>query len=141
MDISLVGCIYKIISKSLSLRLKSVLHKVIDQTQSAFLKGRGLLDSVVVANETIDEVKRKKKKCIVVKVDYEKAYDSIRWDFLFYMMERLGFCIRRINWIKESLKSSTISVLVNGSPTHEFNPTKGLRQGDPLAPFLYNIIV
>jgi len=137
--ISPIGCIYKIISKSLYLRLKSVLHKVIDQTQSAFLEGRGLLDSFVVANETIDEVKREKKKCIKVKVDYEKAYDSIRWDFLFYMMERLGFCIRWINWIEECLKSSTISVLVNGNPIHEFNPTKGLRQGDPLAPFLYLI--
>ena len=111
------------------------IHKVIDHTQSAFFEGRGLLDSVLVASETIDEVRRKKKSCVIVKVDYEKAYDS--WDFLFYMMKRLGFCVKRILWIRECLESSTISVLVNGSPTQEFCPSKGLRQGDPLAPFLF----
>jgi len=71
-----VGCVYKIVSKILS-RFKRVLNKVIDLKQSAFLEGRGLLDSVLVANETLGEVKRKKKECVMFKVDYEKAYDSV----------------------------------------------------------------
>ena len=116
------------------------IHKIIDHTQSAFLEGRGLLDSVLVASETIDEVRRKKKSYVIVKVDYEKAYDSIRWDFLFYMMKRLGFCAKWILWIRECLESSTILVLVNGNPTQEFCPSKGLRQGDPLALFLFLIV-
>ena len=90
--ISLVGCLYKIISKALSLRLKKVISKVIDVWQSAFLEGRGLLDSVLVANEVLDEVKRKKKKGIFFKVDFEKAYDSMGWEFIYYMLERVGFC-------------------------------------------------
>jgi len=75
--ISLVGCLYKIISKVLSLRLKKVINKVIDVRQSVFLEGRGLLDNVLVANEVLEEYKRKRKSCVFFKVDYEKAYDSV----------------------------------------------------------------
>ena len=128
--ISLVGCMYKIISKALSLRLEKVISKVIYIRQSAFLEGRGLLDSVLVANEVLDEVKREKKRCVFFKVDYEKAYDSVRWEFIYYMLERVGFCGKWIKWIKGCLESASVSVLVNGSPTKEFIPKKGLWQGD-----------
>ncbi|XP_068472094.1 uncharacterized protein [Phaseolus vulgaris] len=120
-------------------RLKRVQNKVIDPRQFAFSEGRGLLDSVLVANETLEEVKRKKKECVVFKVDYEKAYDSVSWEFIYYMLGRLGFCGKWIEWIKNSLEISSIPVLVNGSPTTEFEPLKGLRQGDHLASFLFLI--
>jgi len=124
----------------LSLRLKKVISKVIDIRQSAFLKGRGLLDSVLVANEVLKEVKRRKKSCVYFKVDYEKAYDSVSWEFLYYMLGRLGFCEKWIRWIKSCLESSSMLVLVNESPTSEFYLKRGLRQGDPLAPFLFLIV-
>ena len=139
--ISLVGCMYKILAKILANRLKLVLPNIIHCTQSAFVKGRGLLDSVLVVNEVIKDARQNAKQCVIIKLDFEKAYDSVKWDFLFYMMARLGFCTRWINWIKACLDSSTISILVNGSLTQEFIPTKGLRQGDPLAPFLFLIVV
>jgi len=88
--ILLVGCLYKIILKALSLRLKKVIGKVIDLRQLTFLEGRGLLDSVLVANEVLEEVKSKKKSCVFFKVDYEKTYDSISWEFIYYMLGRLG---------------------------------------------------
>ncbi len=138
--ISLVRCLYKIISKLLSLRLKKVMSKIIDSRQSAFLAGRGILDSVLVANEVLEEAKRRKKNCLFFQVDYEKAYDSVRWDFISYMLERLGFCEQWIAWIKSCLESATVFVLVNDSPTKEFVPSKGLRQGDLLAPFLFLIV-
>jgi len=125
--ISLVGCLYKIISKVLSLRLKKVINKVIDVRQSTFLKGRGLLDSVLVVNEVLEEYKRKRKSCVFFKVDYEKAYDSVNWEFIYYMLRRLGFCDMCIWWIKGCLESASVSVLVNGSPTREFFFRKGLR--------------
>jgi len=74
--ISLVGCTYKIISKILANRLKSVLQKVINYSQLALIRGKGLMDSILVANEIMEEC-RKKKRPVVVKVDYEKVYDSV----------------------------------------------------------------
>jgi len=125
--ISLVGNFYKIITKVLSGRIRNVISKVIDTSQSAFLKDRGMLDSVLVANEVVEELRRYGKSGLCLKVDYEKAYDSVRWEFLYYMIRRLGFHHRWIMWIKGCLESATVSVLVNGSLTTEFKPSRGLR--------------
>jgi len=81
-SIPLVGYLYKIISKALSLRMKRVMSKVIDVSHSASLEDRGLLDGVLVTNEVLKELNRKKKSCIFFKVDFEKAYDSISWEEL-----------------------------------------------------------
>jgi len=72
--------------------MKKVISKVIDVRQSVFLEERGLLDSVLVANEILDEMKRTKKMCVFFKVDFEKTYDSVRWEFIYYMLEKVGFC-------------------------------------------------
>ena len=94
--ISLIGCVYKIVAKLLSIRLRKVLPAIIDERQTAFIEDRHLLHSSVIANEVIDEAKRCSKSCLVFKVDYEKAYDSVCWNFLLYMMRRMGFCTK---WI------------------------------------------
>jgi len=73
-------------------------------------------------------------------VDFEKAYDSVRWEFLYDMMRKMGFHMKWISWIQGCLESASISVLVNESPTDEFKPERGLRQGDPLAPFPFLIV-
>lgn len=125
--ISLLGCLYKIISKLLAARLKCALIPIISCNQSAFLPNRNILDGVTVINEVVDFPKRKKKKCLILKVDFEKAYDSINWDFLDYMMDRLGFCEKWRLWIGECVCSGKCSVLVNGSPTEEISIQKGLK--------------
>jgi len=63
----------------------------------------------------------------LVKVDFEKAYDSVNWKFLYYMLGRLGFKVKWINWIKACLESASVSVLVYCSPMEEFKPKRGLR--------------
>lgn len=97
--------------------------------------------SVLIANEVVEEANRCNKPCMVFKVNYEKAYDSVSWEILIYMLKRLGFYPKWIAWIQDCLKSASVSILINGSPLADFIPQRGLRQGDPLAPLLFNIVV
>lgn len=138
--IYLVGCIYKIVSKLIANRLKVVLPKTIGGEQCAFILSRSMMDSIVVGNELIHDARVKKKQLMVFKADFEKAYDSVNWDFLVYMMRRMNFNERWVIWIEGCLRSARVSVLVNGSPSEEFGMGRGLRQGDSLAPFLFLIV-
>ncbi|GAU32687.1 hypothetical protein TSUD_145610 [Trifolium subterraneum] len=112
--ISLVGSLYKIVVKVLARRLAKVMDKLISSNQYAFIKGRQLVDEVVAINEIIDLAKKSRKECLIFKVDFEMAYDSVSWSFLDYMMT---------------------------SPTEAINIQRGLKQGDPLAPFLFLLVV
>ncbi|XP_028117415.1 uncharacterized protein LOC114315043 [Camellia sinensis] len=139
--ISLVGSIYKILSKVLASRLKKVLQRIIGDSQTAFIGRRNILDGVLISNEIVDWWKKKKKqKGMILKLDFEKAFNSVNWECLFEMLSSFGFQNKWTRWIKECLQSSRVSILVNGSPTAEFCPENGLRQGDPLSPFLFIIV-
>ncbi|KAK2411185.1 hypothetical protein QL285_046487 [Trifolium repens] len=89
--ICLIGSIYKVLSKVLANRLKRVMGKLISNFQSAFLPKRQILDGVVVLNEIIDLAKRRKDVCMLFKVDFERAYDTVNWRFLERMMFKMGF--------------------------------------------------
>ncbi|WJX24305.1 hypothetical protein P8452_13428 [Trifolium repens] len=138
--ISLLGCLYKMVAKILASRLAKVMGGVIPITQSAFLKGRQLVEGVVVVNEVIDYAKKTRKECLIFKVDFEKAYDSVDWGFLDYMLRRFGFNNKWRAWMKACICSGSMSVLVNGSPTEEICIKRGLKQGDSLAPLLFLIV-
>ncbi|KAJ9551049.1 hypothetical protein OSB04_015094 [Centaurea solstitialis] len=135
--ISLIGCFYKALSKMLSLRLAKVLNKLIGPNQTAFLAGRQITDGVLIANELINLAKKEKAPLLAFKVDFEKAFDSINWDFLLDVLAQMGFGKIWCNWMKGCLMSASVSVLVNGTATREFKMERGLRQGDPLSPMLF----
>jgi hypothetical protein len=94
-----VGGIYKIIATVLANRLKMVLEKVISKSQSAFVKGRQILNPVLIANECIDSRLRSEEPGVICKMDLEKAYDHVNWEFLLYVLRRCGFGGKRCSWI------------------------------------------
>ncbi|GJU03526.1 RNA-directed DNA polymerase, eukaryota, reverse transcriptase zinc-binding domain protein [Tanacetum coccineum] len=109
--------------------------------QSAFIKDRHILDGPFILNEVLSWCKRKEKHTLIFKVDFEKAYDSVRWDFIDDVLSKFGFEDKWRKWIQCCLHSSRGSIIINGSPTEEFQFGKGLKQGDPLSPFLFILIM
>nr|GFB08322.1 RNA-directed DNA polymerase, eukaryota, reverse transcriptase zinc-binding domain protein [Tanacetum cinerariifolium] len=99
--------------------------------------GRYILDGPLILNEILAEYKYLHKDLLVFKFDFEKAFDSVRWDFLDAVMEKISFGTKWRSWISGCHHNARSSILVNGSPTKEFELQKGLRQGDPLSPFLF----
>ncbi|XP_021975185.1 uncharacterized protein LOC110870307 [Helianthus annuus] len=121
-------------------KLKTVIGSVI-KNQSAFLKDRLILDGPLIINEVLAWARENGTELFLFKIDFAKAYDNVNWNFLSSIMNQLGFPPKWCLWIHGILSLARSSVLVNGSPTFEFPCQKGMRQGDPISPFLFLLVM
>ena len=127
------------LTKVLANRLKKVVGKVVSSVQNAFIEGRQILDATLITNEAIDSLLKNNESGVLCKLDIEKTYDHLNWDFLFQVMQKLGFSEKWTSWIKWSISIATFSALINGTSTGFFHSFRGLWQGDPLSPYLFVI--
>ncbi|KAH1073281.1 hypothetical protein J1N35_025609 [Gossypium stocksii] len=137
--ISLCSIMYKLVMKVIANRFKVVFPNYISLEQAGFIAGRNISDNIIIAQEIIHSMRSKKagRNWMAIKLDLEKTYDRISWDFIDMTLAAAGIpdFLRKV--IMSAISSSTMQILWNGVLSKSFKPIRGIRQGCPLSPYLF----
>ena len=125
----------------IAVRIKPFLDKHISIEQYGFLKNRQIIEPIGITQEILHTVKTKNTSALILKLDLVKAFDRVNWSFIRLILIQIGLPLIGVNWIMACLTSTNFAILVNGTPSRFFATSRGIRQGCPLSPLLFILVI